>query len=142
MRDCFFYPIGTVERKREGRKERRAVLFERFRVLLQPPQFADKGFRCQGDSAEKGKVSGCGFFLLPVFLRSRRQIDKMISVPPPQNKSRAHDVLPLIPRDTLAAWIWETCRKDKAFSAPKTETRRFTVKRKKLLCLLAMNFTL
>ncbi len=33
--------------------------FLRFHVLLQPPQFADKGCRCQGDLTEKGKVSGC-----------------------------------------------------------------------------------
>lgn len=46
---------GRRERGRRGAGERS---FLRFHVLLQPPQFADKGCGCQGDSAEKGKVSG------------------------------------------------------------------------------------
>lgn len=43
--------------RRGEQRERGAYL--RFHVLLQPPQFADKGCRCQGDLTEKGKVSGC-----------------------------------------------------------------------------------
>lgn len=37
----------------------RGGCFLGFHVLLQPPQFADKGCRCQGDLTEKRKVSGC-----------------------------------------------------------------------------------
>lgn len=50
-----------------GREEEsRERCFLRFHVLLQPPQFADKGCRCQGDLTEKGKVSGC---VLPVLVQ-------------------------------------------------------------------------
>lgn len=47
-------------------EENRERCFLRFHVLLQPPQFADKGCRCQGDLTVKGKVSGS---VLPVLLQ-------------------------------------------------------------------------
>lgn len=45
---------GQAEEERGGKG-----VFLGFHVLLQPPQFADKGCRCQGDLMEKRKVSGC-----------------------------------------------------------------------------------
>lgn len=87
-------------RKCEGRQVREGGMrieregsFLRFHVLLQPPQFADKGCHCQGDLTEKGKVSGC-FACSCAGSLEARATDKMISVPPPQNKSYTHDILP------------------------------------------------
>lgn len=50
---------GEAGHGREEGEQRERGAYLRFHVLLQPPQFADKGCRCQGDLTEKGKVSGC-----------------------------------------------------------------------------------
>lgn len=88
---------GRPERKRGGGEEKRERererCFLRFHVLPQPPQFADKGCCCQGDLTEKGKVSGCVACSCAGSLEAKG-IDKMISVPPPHNKSCTHDILP------------------------------------------------
>lgn len=57
--------VGKKEEAMQARPRRRGEpgggggVFLGFHVLLQPPQFGDKGCRCQGDLMEKRKVSGC-----------------------------------------------------------------------------------
>lgn len=65
-RQCFSLMESVRGGVKSERGERAVKVIESrgalsFHVLPRPPQFADKGRGCQGDSTEKGKVSAILF---------------------------------------------------------------------------------